>query len=293
MSIYISSKTKPLGWDNNWYGDNVNVVWGGRNRTLETEKVTLSNYTFPSSYNNFNPISETINTQSGKSVITNRLRCGVIEHDNKSYLTLSAKNRNATQEYIEYYFHEYIVEIDYQLALWSSSESLINNSSIRLEILYNNEWIVVREFSAKELSQSKDELLDYNIELQIPSKAIRFIVDTNQVYNDNNRGRLVIGDINATMVHNYYYKVEEYDNEKHYLECDCGDYCHNLHIVTEKFEKNGHYYGFCDVCGDLIDLANVIIPDIKTYSLSRTQSVIQCDVEMLIYKEENYSSELY
>ena len=288
LTIYPYSKTLPIGWHEGWNSSNARIIWGGKNRTLETETLTLSNYTFPSSYNDFNPISETINTQSGKSVITNRLRCGVIEYDNKSYLTLSAKNRNATQAYIEYYFHEYIVEIDYQLALWSSSESLINNSSIRLEILYNNEWIVVREFSAKELSQSKDELLDYNIEFQIPSKAIRFIVDTNQVYNDNNRGRLVIGDIDATMVHNYYYKVEEYDNEKHYLECDCGDSCHNLHIVTEKFEKNGYYYGFCDVCGDLIDLAHVIIPDIKTYSSFSVEKATYCDIGVIISKEESF-----
>lgn len=139
---------------------------------------------------------KTIKTNLGDNIITNRLRCGYIKHEGKKYLTLSAKRRNAGVAFIEYNFNCEILKIDYYLALWSSKESLVLNSSIRLEALDSEgKWVLQKVFLPKFMSKDKNNLIKYETSFSFPTRAFRFIIKTNQVNNKNNRGRMVIGRI--------------------------------------------------------------------------------------------------
>ena len=55
------------------------------------------------------------------------------------------------------------------------------------------------------MSQDKGILINYFAEIDFLSKAFRFIVETNQVQNKNNRGRVVIGDIRVIRNHTHTY----------------------------------------------------------------------------------------
>lgn len=261
LIIYTERISKPSEWDSSWNSSNRPVVWGGENRQLFDNDIVLSNYSYLSQYNNFTPISETIISQTGQQILTNRLRCGVIAYEGNSYLTLSAKNKDATMAYLEYYFSDYFLKIDYQLALWSASESLILNSSIRLEVLQNGEWAIVKIFSANNMSQSKDSLINYTTTLSTPSNAFRFIVETNQVSNDNNRGRVVIGNINVLQIkdphiHNYT-SIKKYNASYHKVICYCGEYILEPHLLIQiPFEIFG-YNHLCLYCGEFVDVDEI------------------------------------
>ena len=62
----------------------------------------------------------------------------------------------------------------------------------------NGYWYNVKEFKAKEMGQDKDSLLHYETDFSILTTGFRFVVQTNMVENDNNRGRVVIGDITVS-----------------------------------------------------------------------------------------------
>lgn len=294
LSIYTENLTKPIYWDDNWNGSNCPVIWGGRNRTLITDSLSIDDYCFPSEYNDFNAISKEVISNGGYKINTNRLRCGVICYDGKSYLTLSAKNRNATTAYIEYFYPKPLIQIQYQLALWSSSESLVLNSSIRLEALYDGEWTLCKSFNANDLSQNKDNLMDYSIVLSSPTTAFRFIVDTNQVSNNNNRGRLVIGKIDAIMVssHIHKYKVSPYSQTQHVYVCSCGDFYYGPHVI-ETYIGDRREYGNCCICGELVDLGK--ITGIRPYTISEISDDNICffidDKKYYSSKQEDYLKE--
>ena len=48
------------------------------------------------------------------------------------------------------------------------------------------------------MGQDKDSLLHYCIDFPVLTNSFRFYVQTNMVQNDNNRGRVVIGDITVS-----------------------------------------------------------------------------------------------
>ena len=126
----------------------------------------------------------------GKAILTKRLRCAYVDN----YLVMSAKSNDANIAYLEYDFDYQVVEFNYNIALWSDDESLIRNSSIRLEY-YNNGWKVKRTFNPKEMSLDKNDLMNYKDIFESGATKVRFIIRTNLVQNSNNRGRMVIGDI--------------------------------------------------------------------------------------------------
>ena len=149
---------------------------------------------FGGTYNN-SAISETITTSEGRPIDTNRLRAAIVD----DHLVLSAKNKDAGLAYLEYYFDDYINTIEYDFGLWSDNESLIKNSFISLQCYRGNGyWHNVVEFKAKEMGQDKDSLLHYETDFPILTTGFRFVVQTNMVENDNNRGRVVIGDITVS-----------------------------------------------------------------------------------------------
>ena len=88
-----------------------------------------------------------------------------------------------------------IFEFNYNIALWSDDESLIKKSSITLEY-YNNGWKTKRIFNPKEMSTNKDNLTNYVDVFESGATKIRFIIRTNYVNNTNNRGCMVVGNIN-------------------------------------------------------------------------------------------------
>jgi len=153
----------------------------------------LSNsYGLPEQYN-FDLRFKEYNYSDARMLSIDYLRAGYISN---KYLTLSAKRNNAGTAYI-YYSTPYkaITQTDWQMALWSDDESLQLNSSIRLESWYNGQWNVEIDFDYHSLSKSKDSLLDYSHSFSVPVTGFRIIVRTNAVKNENNRGRLVIGNV--------------------------------------------------------------------------------------------------
>lgn len=229
-------------------------------QTVLTDQIQTENYGYEAQYF-FDERTKEITTQNGTNIITKRLRTGII--DNK--LVMSAKRNNAGTAYIEYHFDYYITRVEYQLALWSGSESLILNSSIRFEALNSaGVWIPLREFDARTMSQDKDNLIDYYSEIDFQTKAFRFIVETNQVQNENNRGRVVVGDVKIIRNHTHSYSSPyiPVGDDGHLASCSCGATVLQPHIAGP--HEPGDRYVNCMRCGYLVDLWNggpIIVPN--------------------------------
>lgn len=111
-------------------------------------------------------------------------------------MVLSAKNKDAGTAYLEYEFPHFINTVEFDFGLWSENESLIKNSFIALQCYHSDGyWYTIKEFKAKEMGQDKNILLHYSFKIPILTTSFRFYIITNQVQNDNNRGRVVIGNI--------------------------------------------------------------------------------------------------
>ena len=129
----------------------------------------------------------------------------------------------------------------------------------------NGIWIPLREFDARTMSQDKDILINYFAEIDFLSKAFRFIVETNQVQNDNNRGRVVIGDIRVIRNHTntYHSPYISVGDAGHLSTCSCGATTLQLHIAGP--HEHGDRYDNCMRCNYLIDLWNggpiIVIPN--------------------------------
>lgn len=163
---------------------------------LISRQITPENYGYTGTYN-FESIQKEVVLEDGYTFLTNRLRCGYITYEGNSYLTLSAKRKDAGCAFLEYYFDEKIYAIDYSMALWSDIEALNKNSSIQLQYLDDsNKWKTAIVFNTNDMSKSKDDLYNYSYDFETPTNGFRFYITTNEVNNDNNRGRVVIGDIN-------------------------------------------------------------------------------------------------
>ncbi len=178
-----------------YYGTFCECEYCGYIPDLDNNRILSNKYYYAGEYN-ITPMEQNIVSENGDVILTKRLRCGVIN----GYLAMSAKSNDADKAYIEYYLNKEAVQFTYDLGLWSDDESLIRNSSIRFEVLINNEWTIKRVFEAKNMSTNKDELLTYTDTLEYPANAFRFVVETNKVNNSNNRGRVVIGNIELTQI---------------------------------------------------------------------------------------------
>lgn len=247
-------------------------------REIEEDTISVSNYGYEGQYF-FEEKTKDITTTLGNNVTTKRLRTGIVNGN----LALSAKRKNAGRAYLEYYFEEKVIQINFSMGLWSDSESLIENSSIRLEGLLNDQWVTIRSFDARNMSTSYSTLMDYSVTLNYPLYAFRFIVETNQVNNDNNKGRVVIGDITIVKEKHFHeYSDWEYDSiSNHKKTCDCGHEVFESHnCIFESLNETHHSY-LCNDCGytgtsehiwvvtsaptDILALSNVVSPQYVPY----------------------------
>lgn len=220
------------------------------NQLVLVESISENDYDYESQYY-FIEKTKNISTSQGSNIFTKRLRAGIV--DNK--LVLSAKRKNAGLAYIEYYFDYNINRVNYDLSLWSENESLILNSSIRFEAQDNRgNWITMREFDAKLMSKNKELPINYYSEITFPSKAFRFIVETNEVQNENNRGRVVIGNIDILRTHSHNYNLHYISKGElgHISSCSCGATRIDAHVIS--INQSSDRYANCLRCNYLIDL---------------------------------------
>lgn len=245
--------------------NHVTIIGGN----LGTSHLISSNtFNFSNQYNQ-TPISSTHTTSDGLVFDVNRLRTGII---NGNYLTMSSKTLNVYEAYMEYYFDVSIVRLEYCLALWSGGETLINNSSIRLDIFSNNNWQEYRTFLAKDMSQSKDDLYKYIANFDEPINGFRFIIETshNITTSSNNRGRMVIGDLivyEEKDDHTHHYgapyipilPINHFDMRKHYSTCACGDVIVRPCMAFAPEPDETAYCYFCgqDMGSGIIQLMNI------------------------------------
>lgn len=226
---------------------------------LKFNTITKNDYNFLNSYNNVLK-SQSLNLSNIKCDIT-YLRAANINNN----IVLSAKNKNTTTAYIEYYFNKYIVELIYEFGLWSENEYLAKNSSIRLEG-YDEDydiWFLIREFAPNKMSTSYTDLKQYIDIFEIPIKSFRYIISTNQVNNDNNRGRVVLGNMVIKSYENEHFhnfiNFEKYNNNLHKAICNCGYFELKNHKTGSTYKVGSRTYANCLECGQLVEVDTGII----------------------------------
>ena len=149
-------------------------------------------YGYSNVYNN--SVENHIISSDRRSIEIERYRVGFISG---KYLTLSAKTRNVDHAYIKYSLPSLLIKrVSFDMALWSSTESLQMNSVITLQVQENGYWYTHYTFAYSSLGKDKDELLAYDFDfLSNPIQSFKISVQTNSVNNDNNRGRLVLDNV--------------------------------------------------------------------------------------------------
>lgn len=224
--ISIPSSTVHI-WPNAFAGcTNLDIHY----ENIAQDTLSPSQYGFSNQYNN-EPITNTVTSTEGNPVVTRRLRTGYINANDgtgRKFLTMSGKAAGQYEAYMEYEYDHPVESIDYQLALWGPNETLIQNSSIRLEA--KNEfgnWQTIRTFSASQMGQNKESLIDYESFIGFSSYAFRFIIQTtHNITNSNNVGRVVIGDVIAEGNHECNHETSNaqvpYDEDYHMTYCYCG-----------------------------------------------------------------------
>lgn len=173
-------------------------------------------------------------------------------------LVLSAKSNDSNSAYMEYKFDITdpinddwgLYNIKYQFGLWSDDESLIRNSSIDLYGLHHGSWLLIRHFDPKEMSTDPNNLKTYIDCLDFPVNGLRFYVKTNYTNNDNNVGRVVIGNIEGDIHYHLYTKYEQYNDNYHKVACGCGDYHLESHTWGPSYSSGIYEYANCTKCNE-------------------------------------------
>lgn len=173
-------------------------------------------------------------------------------------LVLSAKSNDSNYAYMEYKFDITdpinddwgLYNIKYQFGLWSDDESLIRNSSIDLYGLHHGSWFLIRHFDPKEMSTDPNNLKTYIDCLDFPVNGLRFYVKTNYTNNDNNVGRVVIGNIEGDIHYHLYTKYEQYNDNYHKVVCGCGDYHLESHTWGPSYSSGIYEYANCTKCDE-------------------------------------------
>lgn len=203
-------------------------------------------------YNN-EPITEFEINDGIHTFETTRKRARYTE-DGK--LVLSAKSNDSNYAYMEYKFDTSddknddwgLYNIKYQFGLWSDDESLIRNSSIDLYGLHKGSWLLIRHFNPKEMSTDPNNLKTYIDCLDFPVNGLRFYVTTNYTNNNNNVGRVVIGNIEGDIHYHIYTKYEQYNDVNHKMVCNCGDYHLGTHTWGPSYWVGSTEYANCIKC---------------------------------------------
>lgn len=129
---------------------------------------------------------------------TIRYRTGYI-HD--EYIVMSCMRENVTEAFIEYKFDTPISKLTVQLSHWRerSVEWLDKDTGVaELQYWDNNKWNEKLDLLSDETALPRDRTnpKTYTIVFEEPVTRIQFYEKANkQYFNDNNRGRICIGDI--------------------------------------------------------------------------------------------------
>lgn len=200
---------------------------------------------FGSTYNS-EETTDTVYDSNGTAITVNRLRS---RYTSDGQFVLSAKSNDADEAYAEFLFDGYAVyDFHYEFGLWSDSENLIQNSSIDLYGLIDDEWELIRHFSAKEMTTDPDNPGFYVERLDLPAEGIRFHVTTNKTNNSNNVGRVVIGEIGgSTHIHSFEYQSA--NASQHLTSCACGYSKYESHYFNKSTWISGKEYSECGYCG--------------------------------------------
>lgn len=160
--------------------------------------LTPDSFNFSGQYNN--TYITTFYTDSANDITytVDRERVGYIEN----YLTLSAKKVGVTEAQLGINLMNNISKVQFDMGVWSRTEGLTTpETSIRLEYYSFStlDWETAISFEAENMNL-KEYMSNYEFifPVSIPVHNFRFIVETNAVNNNNNRGRVCLGDIRVS-----------------------------------------------------------------------------------------------
>jgi hypothetical protein len=163
--------------------------------------ILQADYGFESQYFFYEKLKE-ITLSNGYRLFTNRLRTGyVFSYDslgsvNGRFLVMSANRQNAGTAFLEYTFDHGVRGIMFDISLWSGSEGLAyHSSSVRLEIMINDNWVIRKNFDILQISKDRNHRDEYLLYFDHPVSEIRFIVETTYPSGTRNKGRVVLGDV--------------------------------------------------------------------------------------------------
>lgn len=137
-------------------------------------------------------------TSNGFKFKTRRYRTGYIHNE---YIVMSPKRLGYTEAFIEYKFTKAISRIDVALSHWRSTslEGLTSSTgNAVVQQFWGNQYITNLDLlsSTTNLPENRNSQIIYKICFSQPVYIIRFYSNTfSQNTNDNNRGRICIGDI--------------------------------------------------------------------------------------------------
>lgn len=183
--------------------------------STSNDKVILENkqdYTITIGDNNFNAIRGFFPAETA-SILSPKGIGGVYGEDDRTgyihneYVVMSPIRRNIHEAFIEYSFSEPISKIDIQLSFWrgSSMEWLTKDNgsaelSARRSIGGLEVWTQSLDLLSDETALPTDRAYPntYSVSFGIPVYGFRLSAETHEdYYNDSNRGRICIGDIDV------------------------------------------------------------------------------------------------
>lgn len=166
-----------------------------RELELTTEVISKEKLNYREEYVD-SPETTGVTLDSGFDFTTKRLRCGYISN---SYLTLSAKCKDAGVAYLEFDFNQRIQSFNFDMAIWSTDERLNKDSYIIFEIKDSHgNWSTYYTFDITSLSKNKDILNSFNFDFTEGVYGTRITVVTNLVTSTKNLGRVVLDNITLT-----------------------------------------------------------------------------------------------
>lgn len=213
------------------------------NLTIPTEYFRLPNiapneYNFPDAYSSSEIVAE--HNLSNFSFTTRRLRAGYIHNE---FIVLSPIRKGFDEAYIEYLFDTPIIQLDIELAHWRdfSTEQLDNTNGLAvLQEYKNGAWITKLDLLSDETNLTRDRNNPdfFSIKFNEPTSHIRIYAKTNITpSNNNNRGRICIGDVAFYDVENYMPTgdselpfIPELWNDDSALQLNCYNYALNSKV---------------------------------------------------------------
>lgn len=169
-----------------------------------------TDYGFADAY----PTDETTKTQykthtlsSGFQFQTRRYRTGYIHNE---YIVMSPFRSGITEAFIEYKFDVPVSKIEVELSHWRSLShewTYSSNCNAVVRIPNDDGYTTVQDLLSKEtnLPTDREHPTTYSIEFPTPVFSFEFYMESKRINtNDNNRGRICIGNMNVYTTEGYY-----------------------------------------------------------------------------------------